>query len=486
MGSLCPGSVDVGRKQPLQQVRPIEMKGISGIKNLLPKNRRYFEDVYEIENRKLGFGHYGDVKKCVHRETGTVRAVKIFNRERLGGQQLNENWFFQQIEILSQIEHPCFIRCHEFFEERDLFYLVMDYQREGDLLLKLRSNKRLPESYVRKVIRKILIGVSYLHSLKIVHRDLKPENVLITDKDDDVVIKIIDFDTSTRLNEEGKVSGVFGTPYYMAPELARPEYDELCDEWSIGVIMYNLLTGSMPFPKSSDNKFLESLQKFSLNLTVPELSLISDNCKSLLNKLLKKDPVKRISAEDALGENWFSDFVNHEKIIRVLDSLESNKVRSPVVKDFLISNFSVIKDFEDLDRAFIELDSDHDGVVSVLDFQEIFLRGDFGKAEAEEKTFRVLTFFRGFSEDYITYDEFLNATINLKGILDEKRIAKFLDKRIIRKNMRRRSIESAEGESQTTDEEGEDWFLDLKDKIDNDMTPQDFRGVMIDKLFESF
>ena len=177
--------------------------------------------------------------------------------------------------------------------------------------------------------------------------------------------------------------------------------------------------------------------------------------------------------------------MNNEKIVQILDSLEPNKVKSPVVKDYLISNFSIIKDFEDLDRAFIELDSDHDGIISVLDFQEIFLKASIGKNEAEEKTARLLEFFRGYSEDFITYDEFLNATISLKGILDDKRISRFLNKRIMRKR-ERRSSESGENESLTADEESDDWFLDLKEKIDNDMTPQDFRGAMIEKLFVNF
>lgn len=460
------------------------MKFISNIQTFLPKNKKFFQDVYEVENRKLGFGHYGDVNKCVHKETGTIRAVKLINRERIGSHSLEENWFFKQIELLSQIDHPCFIRFHEFFEERDYFFLIMDYHREGDLLQKLRSFRKLPEKFVKKVMKNVIMGVSYLHSLRIVHRDLKPENILVTEKDEDVIVKIIDFDTAARLNEVGVVSGLFGTAYYMAPELLQPEYNEKCDMWSVGIIMFNLLTGLMPYGGLSDHKVASNIQKFQINLSMPELSLVSETCKNLLSKLLKKDPKKRIDAETALNDEWFKNSSDSEKTEKILSSIVRSKVKNPVVKDYLISNFSIIKDFEDLDRAFIELDTDHDGIVSFSDMKNLFFMYN-SEPVAVEKSDKLLINFREYTEDFLTYSDFLNATINLRNILDEKRISRFLNKRV-EKKLSRGFGETTEGENLTRDEESDDWFLDLKDKIDHDMTPQDFRGAVLTKLFVNF
>lgn len=487
MGSLCPSASDVKWVGPTpsspHSVRPIDMRFTHNIQVFLPKNRKFFDQVYEIDCKKLGFGHYGDVKRCVHKETGIVRAVKIFNRERIGTQNLHENWFLRQIEVVSQINHPCFMRVHEFFEERDHFFLVMDYHKEGDLLKKLRANKRLPENFVKKVMKDILIGLSYLHNLGIVHRDLKPENILLNENEGEVLVKIIDFDTAVRLNDQGVTTGIVGTAYYMSPDILNAEYNEKCDLWSTGIILFNLLTGSMPYSGLSDHQIISNIKKNQLNLACPEMSLVSDRCKSFLNKLLTVNPHKRISAKEALNDPWFSQSSkNFTKIDEILSSIEKSKVKSPSVKEFLISNFSILKDFENLDQAFIALDSDQDGIISasnILDYYSNYVE----MPEALMKTEKIIQNFKGFSEDFITYEDFLNATINLRNILDDKRIARFLDKRIEARN-NRLSIESLNECEGLTDDESDDWFLDLKNKIDRDVTPRGLKGVMMDSLFD--
>ena len=154
MGSLCPSKVDIrwADNSPYSLGTP-SLKSFTGVSSFLPQNKNFFYQVYDVDKRKLGFGHYGDVKKCIHKDTGVIRAVKIYNKERTGSLSLNHSWFFRQIEVLSKISHPCLVKIHEFFEDRDNFFLVMDYHRGGDLLQKLRSCRRLDCSTIVKIMQ---------------------------------------------------------------------------------------------------------------------------------------------------------------------------------------------------------------------------------------------------------------------------------------------------------------------------------------------
>lgn len=481
MGSICTNSIQSNWADNSPRsgvsVAPIDMSSFKVYQTCIPKNREPFEDVYETEQRKLGFGYYGDVKKCVHRETGVVRAVKIVNRERIGCFSLDGNWFFRQIEILSQIDHPSFIRVHEYFEERDYFYLIMDYHKEGTLAAKLKASKGCSEDFLKKVMKKILSGVSHLHQKGLVHRDLKPENILISEKDEEILVKIIDFDTCGKLNEFGKLSGLYGTALYMPPEMALGEYDSKCDMWSAGMIMYNLMTGKTPFAGMSDHQIVENIQKLQIDFGCYEMHRYSDQCRELLGKLLQKDSKKRISAQNALAHPWFQASVNFSKIETVLNNIQQSKVKNLAIKEFLIKHFSLIKDFEELDLVFSELDTDNDGVISLPDFLNFFSKA-YDKEESYQKTEKLFEKLKGLSEEFISYEDFLNACIKLKDILDDERILKFLDKGT--QGLTRFSVAGLGAD------ESWDWFLDLKLKIQHDITPKEFRGIMFDKIFVNF
>ena len=483
MGNICSTGLQANicdnSPKSSAPVAPLSLSSIPCFHSYLPKNRSAFSDIYEIENRKIGFGYYGDVKKCIHRETGIIRAVKILNRERTGNHFLHENWFLKQVEVLSLIDHPCFIRTHEYFEDRDCFYLVMDYHKEGDLMQKLRSNKKLSEDLSRKVIKNVLIAVKYLHSVKAVHRDLKPENILVSERNGETIVKVIDFDTACLVGEQG-LKGIFGTALYMAPEMPLGEYNEKCDIWSIGIILFNMLTGTMPYSGLSDHQIVSNIQKLQVNLSCPELFRVSNDCKGFLSRLLQKDPKKRISAEEALRDPWISQADSREaatKCEKILQEIEKSKVKNVRVKETLIKHFSIIKDFEDLDLVFLELDSDHNGFISACDIEAMYTK-IYTEGEAHAKTEDLLGSMQGVTEEFITYADFLNSTINLRSVLDDKRISRFLDKR---KKIADDRVAGLEIGCEETD-----WFLDLKDKIDQDITPGDLRDVMIDKLFVNF
>lgn len=144
---------------------------------------------------------------------------------------------------------------------------------------------------------------------------MKPENILYETEKEDSPIKIIDFGTSRVFNPSEKMNQKFGTPYYIAPEVLKKKYDEKCDIWSIGVIMYILLCGYPPFNGQNDKVIMEKVAKGAYNLVGPEWDSVSNEAKRLLKKLLEYDPSKRISAEQALNDPW----IKHKAGIKELD-----------------------------------------------------------------------------------------------------------------------------------------------------------------------
>lgn len=144
------------------------------------------------------------------------------------------------------------------------------------------------------IIEQILEAIAYCHAKNIVHRDLKPENVLI-DSTNNNNIKVIDFGTSQKMNPKFKMNQTFGTSYYIAPEVLVTDYDEKCDVWSIGVIMFILLSGKPPFDGDTDKEICKKVRDGKYSIAGPEWDEISDEAKDLLKKLLTYDPKNRIS-----------------------------------------------------------------------------------------------------------------------------------------------------------------------------------------------
>ena len=132
------------------------------------------------------------------------------------------------------------------------------------------------------------------------HRDLKPENLLLEGDGPTSLIKVIDFGTSQRYDPTKKMEQRFGTPYYIAPEVLKGNYDNKCDMWSCGVIMFILLSGRPPFDGSNDTQILEAVKKGKVELKGSMWSKVSEDAKDIVKKLLAKDPSKRLTANDAL------------------------------------------------------------------------------------------------------------------------------------------------------------------------------------------
>lgn len=168
-------------------------------------------------------------------------------------------------------------------------------------------NFKLSEMRVKELAYQIGIAIRYLHNFGIVHRDLKLENVMMSDNTDSSVPKLVDFGLAKLIGPNEKADEPFGTLGYVAPEVLRKEpYSFSCDLWSLGCIIYALLSGSLPFDHESQKETIKMTLENKLEFDLPCWDQISDECKDLLTKLLLKDPKKRISLESCLKHKWFN------------------------------------------------------------------------------------------------------------------------------------------------------------------------------------
>ena len=153
-------------------------------------------------------------------------------------------------------------------------------------------------------MKNICSAVGFLHSKNIAHRNIHPENILF-ESNDALNVKILDFGSARKIGQNESVHGVYGTAYYVAPECLVGDYDEKCDVWSVGIIMYMLLSGKPPFDGQSDLHILEAVKSGEYSMQGGTWDMVSNEAKDLVSRMLTMDPKQRISAHDALQHPWF-------------------------------------------------------------------------------------------------------------------------------------------------------------------------------------
>lgn len=255
---------------------------------------------FHINPKEIGHGHYGVVRKCMHRETKEWYAIKSIRKSKVGKIDVLK----REIAILQEVQHPNIIRLIEVHEDTKCLHLITELCTGGELFDRIIAKTQSEEGHfsvsdAAGIIRCILDAIAYCHDVKqIVHRDLKPENFLFKTTDEDAEIKIIDFGLSRPMKFK------VGTPYYVAPEVLNRQYTKSCDIWSIGVITYILLCGYPPFYGDNDNQIFDSVRRGGFDFPSPDWDTISSPAKDFICSLLKKDPSKRLSASQALGHRW--------------------------------------------------------------------------------------------------------------------------------------------------------------------------------------
>lgn len=212
-------------------------------------------DYYELKD-VIGKGRFGVVRLGIHKKTQKKVAVKIMKKSEMTTQDIE--LVKREIEILKLCQHPNVIRLLDIFENVEYIYIVMELLKGGDLFMYLEKRGfRISEARACSIIHSLSTALYYLHSYGIAHRDLKPENVLMVDESEDSDVKIVDFGLSKMVGPNEKCSEPFGTLSYVAPEvLLQQPYDKSVDIWSIGVVAYLLLSGTLPFDDDDEKEIV--------------------------------------------------------------------------------------------------------------------------------------------------------------------------------------------------------------------------------------
>ncbi|KAM6099091.1 LOW QUALITY PROTEIN: hormonally up-regulated neu tumor-associated kinase [Theristicus caerulescens] len=276
-----------------------------------PRERlRDFQHTKRVGNyligRKLGEG-FAKVREGLHVLTGEKVAVKVIDKKRAKKDTYVTKNLRREGQIQQMIRHPNIAQLLDILETENSYYLVMELCPGGNLMHKIYEKKRLEEHEARKYIRQLILAVEHLHRAGVVHRDLKIENLLL---DEDNNIKLIDFGLSNCagiLGYSDPFSTQCGSPAYAAPELlARKKYGPKIDVWSIGVNMYAMLTGTLPFtvePFSLRALYQKMVDK-EMNPFPTQLSTAAIN---FLRSLLEPDPAKRPNIQQALANRWLNE-----------------------------------------------------------------------------------------------------------------------------------------------------------------------------------
>jgi serine/threonine protein kinase len=249
---------------------------------------------------QLGEGSFAKVFLAVHDVIHISVAIKQISKSQFTGQR-DLLRIRREIRILKTVVHQYVIELFEILEDEKYLYLVMEHAQHGSLAQLLRSGNPLPEAECSRIFRQVTIGLGYLHTqLNLIHRDVKAENILLDEQDN---VRLIDFGLSN-VFRPGARQTYCGSPNYAAPEIImKGPYTKTADIWSLGILLYFMATGQLPFAGQALSKLVHCL----VDETIPSPPTVPPGLADLLANLLHRDPARRIAIEDILEHPWLSD-----------------------------------------------------------------------------------------------------------------------------------------------------------------------------------
>ncbi|WCJ18819.1 Calcium-dependent protein kinase family protein [Euphorbia peplus] len=255
--------------------------------------KKKIEQHYELGAR-IGQGKFGSVVSCRNKVTGADFACKMLRK--------GEDSVYREVEIMQHLSgHPGIVTLKAVYEDAEFYYLVMELCSGGRLLDQMAREGQYSENRAANIIRELVLVIKYCHEMGVVHRDIKPENVLLAASGK---MKLADFGLAVRTTNGQKLTGLVGSPAYVAPEILSGDYSDKVDIWSAGVLLHALLVGILPFQGDSLGAVFEAIKNVNLDFESGIWESVSQPAKDLLSRMLTRDVSARLTADEILRHPW--------------------------------------------------------------------------------------------------------------------------------------------------------------------------------------
>ena len=350
--------------------------------------------------------------------------------------------FMTMTLLLQHLDHPNILRFQEIFQDKKRFFIVTELCQGGDLLSQIHeyveSGMFLSEQDAAQIITQVFSAVSLLHKNEIIHMDLKPENIVFLSSVESN-IKLIDFHQAQATVGNGDVKilkrplpsanfgKAVGTSYYVAPEVIEKDYNEKCDIWSIGCILYAMLTGCAPFSGDNDQEILAKVKRGVYSVETLEDAGVSEACINFIGKLLTRNPNNRISALEALQDPWLQEFSNRNggeegnatQALAQLGQFKTGKRLQQAAIQYIVHNLATAEELNELQQAFNTLDISKTGKITR---EELFMGFQAFTQEAREEVDAIFNEVDLDGNGEIEFSEWIVASIDKNSLITNEKL----------------------------------------------------------------
>ncbi|XP_027331032.1 calcium-dependent protein kinase 17-like isoform X2 [Abrus precatorius] len=375
--------------------------------------------------KELGRGQFGVTHLCTHKTTGRQYACKTIAKRKLVNKEDIED-VKREVQIMHHLSgQPNIVELVGVYEDKQSVHLVMELCAGGELFDRIIAKGHYTERAAASLLRTIVQIVHTFHSMGVIHRDLKPENFLLLNKDENAPLKATDFGLSVFYKQGEVFKDLVGSAYYIAPEVLKRRYGPEVDIWSIGVMLYILLSGVPPFWAESENGIFKAILRGHVDFTSDPWPSISPAAKDLVRKMLNSDPKQRLTAYQVLNHPWIKE--DGEAPDTPLDNAVLNKLKQfRAMNQFKKVALRVIagclseEEIMGLKQMFRGMDTDNSGTITIEELKQGLAKQGTKLTEQEVKQLMEAADADG--NGTIDYDEFITATMHMNRVNREEHL----------------------------------------------------------------